>query len=126
VTALGRLVHLGDLDLLLREVRDPESRARLRKLGFDLSGLAALEAARERLARAIERRWMVLYERARQRYGRGVAAVRERVCLGCFVTLPTSAAPQRPVIDAGPGGSPPGAGDAPGLCASCGRILYWR
>ncbi|MEK7824080.1 MAG: hypothetical protein AAB290_03455 [Candidatus Eisenbacteria bacterium] len=113
MTALGQLVYLGDLDLLLREARDEASRLRLRKLGFELAGLERLEAARERLAAAIERRWMVMYERARQRYGRGVAAVRERVCQGCFVTLPTSVA------------SRPGAGETPGLCESCGRVLFW-
>ena len=113
MTTLGQLVHLGDLDLLLGEVRNEASRLRLRKLGFELAGLDRLGSARERLAAAIERRWMVMYERARQRYGRGVAAVRERVCQGCFVTLPTSAASQ------------PGAGETPGLCASCGRVLFW-
>ena len=38
--------------------------------------------------------------------------MRERVCLGCFVTLPTSASP--------------GVGESLTLCESCGRILYWR
>jgi predicted nucleic acid-binding Zn-ribbon protein len=113
MTALAQLVRLGDLDLLLREARDEVSRVRLRKLGFELGGLDRLEAARERLAAAIEGRWMAVYERARRRYGRGVAAVRERVCQGCFVTLPTSAA------------SRPGAGESPGLCECCGRILFW-
>ena len=113
MTALTQLIHLGDLDLLLREARDAESCLRLRKLGFESMSESKLEEARRRLAAAIERRWMVPYERARQRYGRGIAAVRERVCLGCFVTLPTSAA------------SRPGAGDTPGLCASCGRVLVW-
>jgi predicted nucleic acid-binding Zn-ribbon protein len=112
VNALAQLVHLGDLDLLLREARDEASRLRLRKLGFDLDGLERLSAARTRFAADIERRWVVMYERARQRYGRGVAAVRERVCQGCFVTLPTSAATR------------PGAGETPGLCASCGRVLF--
>ena len=119
MTALAGLVLLGDLDLLLREVEAAGSRQRLRKLGFVLDGVPKLTAARERIARGIERRWMVAYERARQRYGRGIAAVRERVCLGCFVTLPTSAA--RPVADTGPSDI----AGAPGLCASCGRILYW-
>jgi predicted nucleic acid-binding Zn-ribbon protein len=113
MTALAQLVHLGDLDLLLREAHDEASRLRLRKLGFDVGGLDRLAAVRARFAAAIERRWVVVYERARQRYGRGVAAVRERVCQGCFVTLPTSA-PFRP-----------GTGETPGLCASCGRVLFW-
>ena len=112
MTALGTLVRLGDLDLLLAELGGAESRARLRRLGLEVPDLARLEPARDRLVAAIERRWMVSYERARQRYGRGIAAVRERVCLGCFVTLPTASAPR------------PGVDEMPGLCASCGRILY--
>jgi predicted nucleic acid-binding Zn-ribbon protein len=119
VTALAGLVLLGDLDLLLREVEAPASRQRLRKLGFTLDGLPRLAAAREKLVHAIERRWIVGYERARQRYGRGIAAVRDRVCLGCFVTLPTSGV--RPVAE--PGG--PEIAGPPAVCASCGRILYW-
>jgi predicted nucleic acid-binding Zn-ribbon protein len=119
MNALTGLVLLGDLDLLLREAQDPAARQRLRKLGFALDGLPRLLAARERVALATERRWMVAYDRARQRYGRGIAAVRERVCLGCFVTLPTSAA--RPIADAGA----PGLAGSPSQCASCGRILFW-
>ncbi|MBI1796898.1 MAG: hypothetical protein HY076_03420 [Candidatus Eisenbacteria bacterium] len=111
MSGAARLVHLTDLDLLIGEASDRDGRARLGKLGFDLAGLARLEAARARLAAQIEHRWIVLYDRARRRYGRGMTAVRDRVCQGCFVTLPTSA------------GSRPEA-DALALCASCGRLLY--
>jgi predicted nucleic acid-binding Zn-ribbon protein len=107
------LVELHDLDLLADEMRDPESRGRLKKLGFDLDDSLVLEKARARLVEAMERRWLTLYDRARSRYGRAVARVRERVCLGCFVTLPTSVQPR------------PGETDSLGLCESCGRILYW-
>ena len=41
------------------------------------------------------------------------ATVRARVCQGCHVTLPTSAA-SRPETEA-----------APGLCECCGRVLFW-
>ena len=119
MTALAGLVQLGDIDLLLRELEVAGSIQRLRKLGFALDGVAKLLAARERLANGIERRWMVGYERARQRYGRGIAVVRDRVCLGCFVTLPTSAS--RPAAEAGASEVT----GAPRLCASCGRILFW-
>ena len=118
MSALAGLVLLGDLDLLVLELAPVEARQRLRKLGFTLEGLERLPAVRERAARAVDARWITAYERARQRYGRGIAAVRERVCLGCFVTLPTSAA--RPA-----NGSDGGLSGAPGLCASCGRVLYW-
>jgi predicted nucleic acid-binding Zn-ribbon protein len=113
MTALASLVRLGDLDLLIHEASDPPSRVRLRKLGFKLDGLAGLESARARLAATIGERWMAVYERARKRYGVGVAVVRERVCQGCFVTLPTALVPR-----------PEGA-DSPGLCQCCGRVLYW-
>ena len=111
MSVAARLVHLSDVDLLICEAHDREGRSRLAKLGFDLSGLAKVEAAREHAAAGIERRWMVLYDRARRRYGRGMAAVRERVCQGCFVTLPTSAG-SRPETD------------TVALCESCGRLLY--
>jgi predicted nucleic acid-binding Zn-ribbon protein len=113
MTSLTRLVRLGDLDLLLQEARDPGSRVRLRKLGFRLEGVVGLESARERLAGSIGERWMAVYERARHRYGLGVAVVRQRVCQGCFITLPTCAT------------SGTGAGETPGLCACCGRVLFW-
>ena len=113
MTSQDLIVHLNDLDLLLRETTDPPSRARLKKLGFGLEGIAKLQAARSRAAADAERRWMGVYERARRRYGRAVAAVRDRVCLGCYVTLPTTARPRS--VD----------GEPLSTCESCGRILYW-
>ena len=109
---LAAIVLLSDLDAMIREAQDKHSEARLRKLGLSLEGLPRLVAARTRLAEGIDRRWALVYERVRQRYGRGVAAVRERVCAGCFMTLPTTARPR-------------GDGDVPHICESCGRILYW-
>jgi predicted nucleic acid-binding Zn-ribbon protein len=112
VSGAEALLELQELDLQLSEARAPAAVARLRKLGFVPAEPAALERARQRLLAAADRRWIQHYERALHRYGRGVVGVRERVCLGCFVTLPTSAAP--------------GAGESLTLCESCGRILYWR
>lgn len=109
---LATVVLLGDLDGLIREAQTETVRARLRKLGFSVEGLPKLVATRNRLAEAADRRWLLAYERVRQRYGRGVAAVRERVCSGCFVTLPTTARPR-------------GESDALQICESCGRLLYW-
>jgi predicted nucleic acid-binding Zn-ribbon protein len=113
MTSRCLIVHLNDLDLLLRETTDPASRARLKKLGFGTEGIARLHAARSRAAAEAEPRWMTVYERARQRYGNAVAAVRDRVCFGCYVTLPTTARP-RAVHE-----------DPLSTCESCGRILYW-
>ena len=109
---LAAMVLLSDLDSLIREAQDDQARARLRKLGFALDGLPRLLTARQRLAESTDRRWVQIYERVRQRYGRGLAAVRERVCSGCFVTLPTTA---RPRSDS----------RALQICESCGRLLYW-
>ena len=106
------LLELHDLDLLLAEARHPGYATRLRKLGFEPGEPVPPERLRARLLADVERRWVQHYERALQRYGRGVVGMRERVCLGCFVTLPTSASP--------------GTGESLTLCESCGRILYWR
>jgi predicted nucleic acid-binding Zn-ribbon protein len=106
------LLDLHELDLQLAEARHPATVARLRKLGFEPEDPAAFDRPRARLLAAVEKRWVQHYERALQRYGRGLVAVRDRVCLGCFVTLPTSASP--------------GPGESLTLCEGCGRILYWR
>jgi predicted nucleic acid-binding Zn-ribbon protein len=111
VSEVGTLLQLHDLDLLLSEVRDGRSRARLRKLGFEIHEPTPLERARERLLAAIDRRWLNHYERAVRRYGRAMTVVRDRVCQGCFITLPTSISP--------------GTDKSLTLCESCGRILYW-
>ena len=112
MSGVDALLELHDLDLQLSEARAPVAVARLRKLGFEPSEPGVLERARLRLVAVTERRWVQHYERALQRYGRAVVGVRQRVCLGCFVTLPTSAAP--------------GPGESLTLCESCGRILYWH
>lgn len=106
---LALVVALHDVDELLASTQDPTP---WKRMGFDLSARDVLERERARLADTIERRWIQLYERSRQRYGRGLTGVRERVCQGCFVTLPTSAAP------------PPGLSQLH-ACESCGRLLYW-
>jgi predicted nucleic acid-binding Zn-ribbon protein len=105
------LLQLHDLDLLLSETREDRSLARLRKLGFEIHEPIVLERARGRLLGTIDRRWLNHYERALKRYGRAMAIVRDRVCQGCFITLPTSISP--------------GTNNALTLCESCGRILYW-
>jgi hypothetical protein len=107
------LLELHDLDLLLEMARDPACRTRLGRIGFSFDGLPALEKERTKLLAAVDRRWVSTYERSLARYGRGLNQVRERVCQGCFVNLPTSAVP------------PPGE-SAIHLCESCGRLLYWR
>lgn len=107
------LVRLHDLDMLLRDARDAAAQAALKKMGFKVSGVEQLEQARAELVAQVDRRWILLYDRVFKRYGRAVAPVKDRVCLGCFATLPTSALP------------PPADSDAVSVCQSCSRILYW-
>jgi len=107
----GDVVRLHDLDLLLEEARSGGARQCSSSLGLCLTGLPALERARAQLHHRLDPRWLRAYERARRRYGRAVVAVRDRVCQGCFITLPTSAAASR---------------DSLSVCESCGRILFWR
>jgi hypothetical protein len=105
------VVQLHDLDLLLEEARQSVPRARPPGAGLGLPGLLAVERARTQLHGRLEPRWRHAYERAHRRYGRAVVAVRDRVCQGCFVTLPTAAAAtQEPLT----------------VCESCGRVLFWR
>lgn len=106
------VLQLHEHDLLLREAEHAGVAERRRRIGLPALERDALEKQRVKLAAAVDRRWLVQYERALQRYGRAVAAVRERVCAGCFISMPRSAAP------------PPG--EPLTHCVSCGRILYWR
>ena len=106
------LLQLHDTDLMLAALREKDSAAQLKRLGVEGAEVAAVEKTRDRLVRQVETRWVTPYERALQRYGRGVVAVRARVCQGCYIKLPTSKVP--------------GVLDALTLCESCGRILYWR
>ena len=112
MTDAAAVLQLHDVDLLLSDARNAKTAARLKKLGLELGPTATLERTRAKLLAGLDRRWVNHYERAMRRYGRAVAVVRERVCQGCFITLPTSASPNPDVSLT--------------LCESCGRILYWR
>jgi predicted nucleic acid-binding Zn-ribbon protein len=111
VNALDALIQIHDLDLLSRELRDHEVAARLKRMGFAIGDDAPLARARRALLQHVDPRWLGHYERAQRRYGTAVAAVRGRVCQGCYMTLPRTAAPM--------------AGEVLTVCVSCGRILYW-
>lgn len=110
---VARMVELQDLDLLLSSLAPPTASARWRKLGFARGDVDLLRRERERLLGSCERRWVTLYDRAQRRYGRGLTAVRGRVCQGCFVQLPTSAAPAAGEVQLH-------------VCENCGRLLLWR
>lgn len=109
---LRKLVQLQDLDLMIREMSDPERARELQTLGFAMTGIEKLRNARTHLAQSIDRRYLTLYERLAQRHGRAVVPVEERTCLGCFQALPGSffseISADQPVK----------------VCENCGRILY--
>lgn len=112
MTSAPAVLQLHEHDLLLREAEHAGVIERRRKLGLPPLDVGSLQRQRLRLLTAMDRRWLVQYERALQRYGRAVAAVRDRVCSGCYISMPRSAAPpvEEPLTH----------------CVSCGRILYWR
>jgi predicted nucleic acid-binding Zn-ribbon protein len=105
------VVRLHDLDLLLEEAQAGGARERARRGGLPVGALERIEHEREQFARRLDRRWSHAYERARRRYGRAVVPVRERVCQGCYITLPTSATAHPEILS---------------VCESCGRILFWH
>ncbi len=108
---LRALVALQDLDLMIREAKDPERATREEELGFPLNGVEKLERTRERLAKQIDERLLQTYERMSRRFARVVVPVEDRVCLGCFMGLPTAGkrnVDSRTVEN----------------CENCGRILY--
>jgi len=110
-TKLQALVALQDLDLMIREAKDPERATQEEELGFPLNGVEKLERTRERLAKQIDERLLQIYERMSRRFARVIVPVEGRVCLGCFMGLPTSTTRN---ADSGTLEN----------CENCGRILY--
>ena len=105
-------LELHEVDQLLAQAADERAVAVLRRMGYALGPTTSLERERERLAERLDRRWLSLYERSLARYGAGLVAVRQRVCQGCRLRLPTAAAPS------------PGEAHLH-LCEGCGRLLLW-
>ena len=108
---LQALVALQDLDLMIREAKDPERATKEEELGFEIQGVEKLERTREKLAKRIDERLLQTYERMSRRFTRVVVPVEGRICLGCFMGLPTSArrnTEARTIEN----------------CENCGRILY--
>src|SRR5258705_7721038 len=88
---LADLVQLQDIDVLLREVKDPEMGSQEEKLGFSLDNVETLEKARRRLASRIDGKLLQVYERMSRRFTRVVVPVDGTICAGCRMSLPTSA-----------------------------------
>jgi len=112
---LADLVQLQDIDVLLREVKDPEMASQEEKLGFSLDNVETLEKARRRLASRIDGKLLQTYERMSRRFTRVVVPVEGTRCAGCRMSLPTSAIRARNPLSV----------DIEN-CENCGRILYRR
>lgn len=112
MSVVDSFLELHELDQLLLQAAEPGHAARWKRMGYVLEPAPPLTRERDRLAERLDRRWLTVYERSLGRYGRGLSAVRNRVCLGCRLTLPTSAAP------------PPGVAQLH-MCEGCGRLLLW-
>jgi predicted nucleic acid-binding Zn-ribbon protein len=113
--ALADLVQLQDIDVLLREVKDPEIASQEEKLGFSFDHVETLEKARRRLASRIDGKLLQTYERMSRRFTRVVVPVEGTICAGCRMSLPTSAMRARNPLSV----------DIEN-CENCGRILYRR
>jgi len=104
---LELLVALQDLDIMIKDIED------VKHIGFDVQGKEKLEEAREDLVSKINRPLLFNYEKLKTRYKRSIVPVKDDICLGCFMRIPTSLITRgrsdQDVI----------------LCEGCGRILYW-
>jgi len=109
---LKLLVALQDLDLMIKEAKDSEKSSELKDMGFKLDGLSELQQAREILAKRIKPQLLVRYERIAKSFERVIVPVTGNLCLGCFMTLPTSYSSLQ-------------SKDEILTCENCGRILYF-
>jgi len=110
---LQKLSHLQDLELMLREAQDEHAKLREEQMGFDLRGIEKLQAARDKWRSQVDPRDLRLFDRIAKRHPRAIVPVEDRICLGCYMALPTSANP--PSMDQ----------ERLLTCENCGRILFW-
>ncbi len=108
-----KLATYQDLELMIQEAQDPTLIGQEKSLGFDVAGLDQLKGRFETLSSEISKRDLRHYQRVRSKFDRAVVLVIDKICHGCFQTLPTSRT--RVVQEEGP---------LP-TCESCGRILLW-
>lgn len=111
---MDALVELQDIDVLLREVKDPVIASEEERMGFSLEHVESLERTRRRLASQIDGKLLQTYERMSRRFTRVVVPVEGTVCAGCRMSLPTASIRAQSALT--------------GIesCENCGRILYRR
>lgn len=111
---LQNLVILQDLDEMIAESEGADMLIQQEEeMGFEIKGLEKLREARQELIEKIPPEVLSHYEKIRKRYGRAIAPVRDSICLGCFITIPTS------ISNIAIGNQ------VLRNCERCGRFLYW-
>jgi len=104
---LELLVSLQDLDMMIREVEE------VKEIGFEVPGKEKLQEARDELTAKITKPLLFNYEKLKKRYKRAIVPVKDDVCLGCFMKVPTQLITR-------------GRSDQQVInCEGCGRVLYW-
>jgi predicted nucleic acid-binding Zn-ribbon protein len=104
---LELLVALQDIDIMIHDIED------VKQIGFDVQGIEKLEEARNELVTKISKPLLFNYEKLKNRYKRSIVPVKDDICLGCFMRIPTSLFTR-------------GRSDQEVItCEGCGRILYW-
>ena len=110
---LQTLVILQDLDEMIAESENTEILTQQEEMGFEIKGLEKLIEAREDLIKSIPPEVLNHYKRVRSRYGRAIAPVRDNICLGCFIKIPTQISSREM------------GNQVLRNCENCGRYLYW-
>jgi uncharacterized protein len=109
---LQALIQLQDTDIMLRDAQDPEFAKQEERLGLLRENVKHLERTRRRLASRVDGQLLRTYERMSRKFSRVVVPIEGNVCVGCRMSLPTSArtrnAPTATIEN----------------CENCGRILY--
>lgn len=104
---LELLVALQDLDVMILDAEE------VKQLGFKVAGKDKLEKAHQELTLKIDKPLLFNYEKLKKRYKRAIVPVKDDVCLGCFMRVPTQLITR-------------GRSDQQVInCEGCGRILYW-
>ncbi|HDL18782.1 MAG TPA: hypothetical protein ENH29_06990, partial [Bacteroidetes bacterium] len=81
---LKYLVALQDIDNMILDSSEEQD------IGFDTTGMENAKQIRDEVAFKIDPPMLRTYERLHKRYRRAVVPVKDEICLGCFVKLPTS------------------------------------
>lgn len=110
---LQRLSHLQDLEMMIHEAEDANAKELEEGMGFRMMGLEKLHSAREKWRAQVDPRDLRLFDRIMHRRTRAIVPVEDRICLGCYMALPTSVS------------APTSDQDRLLTCENCGRILYW-